>query len=82
MKKEIENKNGEMVEIPLMDGAKVNERLANLVAWRDENLRMGQTMTLQQIGDGANCTRELVRQIEASALKKCRQNYNKNKLKR
>ena len=82
MSKKIENKQGDMISVPRMEGSNVNERLVNLVEWRDKNLRDWATMTLQQIGDGVGATRELIRQIEATALKKCRQGHNTNRLRK
>ena len=55
-----------------MDGESVDEKLNNLVEWRNENLKNGDCLKLVEIGDAVGLTRERVRQIEAQALKKLR----------
>lgn len=84
MKKEnkIEDKNGNEIDIPVMEGKNVDERLSNLVVWRDQNLSHGSCMTLQQIGSAVETSREYIRQVETKALIKCRQTHNTDKLKR
>ena len=58
--------------IPPMEGKDVDDRLSNLVTWRNDNLKEGDCLKLVEIGDAIGLTRERVRQIEASALKKLR----------
>ena len=67
-------------KIPDMEGDNVDDRLKNLVQWRNENLKNGDTLTLQEIGTAVGLTRERVRQIEAGALKKMRHPAQATKL--
>ena len=73
--------NEEKKEIPTIEGTSVDERLVNLVGWRNDNLKEGDCLTLQEIGTAVGLTRERVRQIEAQALKKLRHPANATKLK-
>jgi DNA-directed RNA polymerase sigma subunit (sigma70/sigma32) len=69
-------------KIPDMKGDKVDEKLANLVQWRNDTLKNGDSLTLQEIGTAVGLTRERVRQIEAQALKKLRHPAQATKLTR
>ena len=62
----------ERKNIPDMNGESVDEKLKSLVEWRNDNLKEGDGLKLVEIGDAVGLTRERVRQIEASALKKLR----------
>jgi len=79
---QIEDKDGNVIDTPVMTGNNFDEKLANLMVWRSENLRDGTNMTLKQIGDAVGTSREYIRQVEAKALIKCRRQYNTNRLKR
>lgn len=69
-------------KIPDMEGENVDDRLKNLVQWRNETLKNGDCLTLQEIGTAVGLTRERVRQIEAQALKKLRHPAQASKLTR
>ena len=62
----------ERKDIPEMEGESVDEKLNSLVKWRNDTLKEGDGLKLVEIGDAVGLTRERVRQIEASALKKLR----------
>jgi DNA-directed RNA polymerase sigma subunit (sigma70/sigma32) len=79
---QIEDKNGNVIDTPVMTGNNFDEKLANLMVWRSENLRDGTSMTLKQIGDAVGTSREYIRQVEAKALIKCRQPHNTKQLER
>ena len=64
--------NGNRKKIPIMPGRDSNERLRALRQWANVHLPEGYQLTLDEIGQSVGITRERVRQIEASALRKCR----------
>lgn len=63
---------GNRIRIPAMPGADSDEKLRNLCAWAYLNLPDNYPLTLDEIGTGIGVTRERIRQIEATALRKLR----------
>jgi DNA-directed RNA polymerase sigma subunit (sigma70/sigma32) len=69
-------------DIPEMKGNSVDDKLANLVQWRNKTLKNGDCLKLVEIGDAIGLSRERVRQIEAGALRKLRHPVLINQLER
>lgn len=67
-----ENSRGGMRKpIPNFTGS-TDQRMKKLCQWATENLNDGEALTLDEIGKAMGITRERVRQIQDSALRKCR----------